>query len=280
MDSLEDPKRFFLGDIEEEDDDGSLMEKIGEAVRQYRKASRVHGLAVERGITVFTPMIGSEAKSLIPVPITEDHDFEKIIEELIKKYDAELQKYARRFVYHSRESEEVVKDIVQQSWTDAYRSMRNKHWHPITAAVFGYLSQVPSAGKEEPEEEKQANVRAWLYAIVRNNAIEYLMKEKAHPLFPYDPTNDDRECDEIDQPELAFMYKEHRTEIDQALEKLPEQIAKVLSLIIQGYTNVEIARKFNCSPNTVGSHLQRGRKYLPKVLSTKKDMRKRKKPTS
>jgi len=274
MDSLEDTKRFLFGD--EEDDDNSYMEAAYAEMRPYRKAWRVHGLASRNNVTVFTPKIGLEAEPVIPVPITIDEDFEK----LIKEYDKELRAYVLWSVYRSRETEEAVNDIMQQSWMRAYVFIKTPRWHPISAAVFSHVQQAPFAWQEGPEEIKQANVRAWLYAIVRHNIVDYLREEKERHLLPYDPDIDDRECDEMDQPELAFMYKEHRAEIDQALEKLPEQIAKVLSLTIQGYTNVEIARKFNCSPNTVGSHLQRGRKYLPKVLSTKKDMKKRKKPMS
>jgi hypothetical protein len=142
MDSLEEAKLQLLGGIEEDDD--SYIESIVEEMRPYRKAWHVHGLASRRNITVFTPKIGSEAKPLIPVPITEDDDFEK----LTKEYGPELREYAQQFVYRNRESEEVVKDIVQQSWMDAYHFMKKKRWHPISAAVFGHLSQVPSARKE------------------------------------------------------------------------------------------------------------------------------------
>jgi RNA polymerase sigma factor (sigma-70 family) len=277
MDSLEETKLQSLG-IEEEDD--SIMESIAEEIRLdnaiYGKARRVHRLASKSNIVVKTPRIGPEAKALIPAPITEDDDFKKLID----KYGEELQGYARRLVYRSRESGEVAADIVQESWMVAYRFMKSQSWRPISAAVLGHLSQVPAAWKEGPGEEKQANVRAWLYAIVHNKAVDHLMKEKAHPLFSYDPIDNDRACNEMDQPELAFMYKEHIAEIYQALEKLPEQISKVFNLIIQGYTNVEIAKELSCPPNTVASHVRRGRQYLREVLATKKNMRKRKKPSS
>jgi RNA polymerase sigma factor (sigma-70 family) len=273
MDSWEEAKLQLLGI---EDDDDSYMDDLTEEIRRddaiYGKARRVHGLARKRNITVFTPKIGREAEPLLPPPITEEDDFEK----LVKKYGAELRIYARRFV----NSEEVAADIVQRSWLKAYCFMQSKRWHPISSAVLGHLSQIPSAWEEESGEEKQVNERAWLYTIVHNNAIAYLMKEKVHLLSSYDPTYDDRECDEMDHPELAFMHKEHVAEIYQALEKLPEQISRVFKLILQGYTNVEIAKELSCSPSTVRSHVRRGRQYLPKVSETKKNMRKRKKPTS
>ena len=137
MDSLEEAKLRLLG-IEEDDD--LIMESIAEAIRLdnaiYGKALRVHDLGRKRNIDVKTPKIGPEAKALIPAPITEEDDFEK----LVKKFDPELRIYARRFVYRSREFEEVVNDIMQQSWMKAYHSMKNKRWHPITAAVFSQNS--------------------------------------------------------------------------------------------------------------------------------------------
>jgi RNA polymerase sigma factor (sigma-70 family) len=280
MDSQEDPKGFLLedtfGDIEE-DGDNSSMEALEEQIRLHRKAWQAHGLAVKRGITVFTPKIGLEAKAVIPVPVTIDEDFEK----LMKKHDKELRAYIRWSVHKSREPEKVVDDIMQQTWIKAYEFMKTQRWHPISAAVFSHIPQVPFTREVRPEKIKQANVRAWLFSIARRNIADYIREEKARHQSsdPYDLMDNNRECDEMDQPEVAWIYKEHIAEIDQAIEELPEAISRVFKLLRKGYSNTEIAKELGYPYGTVGSHVLRGRKYLRKALATKK-MRKRAKPAS
>ncbi len=135
MDSLEEAKLRLLGIEENEEDDDSFIDHLAEAVRyDYAtngKDRRVHGLASKRNITVNTPKIGLEAKALIPAPITEDDDFEK----LVKKYDPELRIHAWKLVYSSRRPKErefdtvgelTVKQLKQQNVRSEF-SLREPH---------------------------------------------------------------------------------------------------------------------------------------------------------
>lgn len=165
------------------------------------------------------------------------------IERLVKKdpiaFRAFHQEHVRlycQFGMRFIEDDEVVRDIVQE----AFIAM----WERI--ATF----------------REEAHVKAFLYATIRNRAINYLRDRKV----------------EIKGREKLFQLQNeaefHNIAIEEEMydflcrriERLPEMQREVLWMHVDGLSNEEIAKKLNISVNTVLTHKQRAKSELKSYI--------------
>ncbi|MEG0796613.1 MAG: RNA polymerase sigma-70 factor [Odoribacter sp.] len=108
------------------------------------------------------------------------------------------------------------------------------------------------------------NIKAWLYKVARNAAIDYLRHLKVidkNELLITEAMMYSSEIDETINEKLA-------TKIKQAINTLPKQCRIIICMnIIEGKKYTEISEELNISINTVRTQITRGYKKLREQLS-------------
>lgn len=118
------------------------------------------------------------------------------------------------------------------------------------------------------------NMKAWLFRILTNTFINSYRKRAAQP-----PTT---ELDDVEEsalyrhmtgagagtaePEQQVLDSVVDTEVQQALDELPERFRAVVLLDVEGFSYKEIAEMLEIPIGTVMSRLHRGRRALQKRL--------------
>ena len=113
-----------------------------------------------------------------------------------------------------------------------------------------------------------ANLKAWLFVIMRNAWLNQVRHNQSGPRFVELETNEDTE-DAHDNPHVVYLRKLEREQVREAIEKLPEAHREIVVLRdIEGFTYQEIAMVLDCPAGTVMSRLGRARAKLRAALST------------
>ena len=139
--------------------------------------------------------------------------------------------------YRMMNNREEAEDILQESFTDAFRSL----------PAFRYDSAFG----------------AWLKRITVNKCINALRKKKAE-LIPVDklpelPGEDDAE---MNMPGISVA------QVQQAMEQLPEGYRVVFSLyLLEGYDHAEISQIMGISEATSKSQYSRARQRMKEIIN-------------
>jgi len=150
---------------------------------------------------------------------------------------------------------------------DAFRSIVERH----QAALFGLVRCLGLDGHacedvvqeafleawrhREGFDPRRGSMRAWLYAIARNRALNALRKRRPVPLAILPERGED-----APEPE-AF------DRLDRALAALPfEQRAAFVLADVHGLTHEEVARIEGVAPGTIKSRTSRAREALRAAL--------------
>ena len=165
------------------------------------------------------------------------------IEKLVKKdpmaFRAFHQEHVRlycQFGLRFIDDMEAVRDIVQE----AFIAM----WERITTF------------------REEAHVKAFLYATIRNKAINYLRDwqveiKSREKMFQLQCEAEFRDI-AIEEEMYDFLCKR--------IERLPIMQRDVLWMHVDGFSNEEIAKKLNISVNTVLTHKQRAKNELKNYI--------------
>jgi RNA polymerase sigma-70 factor (ECF subfamily) len=147
-------------------------------------------------------------------------------------------RFARWMVRDHHDAE----DIVQESFVKAYRS---------AASLRGN------------------DVRPWLFAIVRNSAVNYLQRERAK-----DGPDAVTLASAAPDPEMSLARKRDRSRVRAAIGELPPEFREALLLReMEGMSYKEIAAVLNTPIGTVMSRLSRARQLLIEKLKTQQEAR-------
>lgn len=134
-----------------------------------------------------------------------------------------------------------AEDLVQETYVRAARAVNRPH--------------------------SDANLKGWLFVIMRNAWLNQVRHKKAGPLFVDLESNESsREAQE--NPHVVYLRKLEREQIREAIESLPDAYREIVVLRdIEGFTYQEIAMVLDCPAGTVMSRLGRARGRLRKLLS-------------
>ena len=165
-----------------------------------------------------------------------------------KAYNTLVLKYQDRLVfsvYKFLKDFELAQDIAQEAFIKAYKNIEK----------FRGDSQFYT----------------WIYRIAINTA-KNVISTKARASEVYDNDTADQLLSESattsENPENILQAEQLRSEINKALQNLPEDIRVTLSLReFDGLSYEEIAKVLNCPIGTVRSRIHKGREMLDQTFS-------------
>ena len=115
--------------------------------------------------------------------------------------------------------------------------------------------------------DSNANLKGWLFVIMRNAWLNQVRHKNAGPLF-VDLDSNESTGDAQDNPHVVYLRKLEREQVREAIESLPDTYREIVLLRdIEGFTYQEIATVLDCPAGTVMSRLGRARGRLRKMLS-------------
>lgn len=156
--------------------------------------------------------------------------------DLADRYAARLLNYAAKMVRRGAQAEDLVQEALLRVWTNRERYRAEGH------------------------------VAAYLYQITHRLCLDYL-KSAAHRRLngEFEP---ERTAHGAPGPERLLEERERMTQLEKALDSLPERQKSALLLRTQeGLSQKEIARVLGESEETVESLLARARRTLKQALT-------------
>ncbi|HMS65044.1 MAG TPA: RNA polymerase sigma factor [Ignavibacteria bacterium] len=110
----------------------------------------------------------------------------------------------------------------------------------------------------------ESKFSTWLHSIAVNQFLMHLRSEKRET----DKTEEFGKENDTGLSKALQLQNDQRIDLENAIEKLPEQARTVLVLHdIEGYKHIEISKMMNIQSGTSKAHLHRARKILRKELS-------------
>ena len=166
--------------------------------------------------------------------------------------------------------EELVKQYLKPIYGFVFYYAKNRaDAEDLTQEVF--LRVWKNFKKIDPEK----NLKAWLFRIAKNTALDWLKKKKAVPFSNFEDAEGDNPVldqltDPAPLPDELFARADLAEQLNAALAKLPENQREVLTLYYLGQLNLpEIAESLKQPLNTIKSRHRRGlialRQYLTKI---------------
>lgn len=158
-------------------------------------------------------------------------DNAKALKTLYEKYFSVLCCFAFKFVKTKYLAEEVVSDVFLKIWLDKKKI------------------------------EIKTNLKAYLYAAVRNQSINYLKKKKIH-LEEIETIVKEKKVSDLNADQLVTS-EEFKNDIDNLLQQLPEKRQIIFRLNrLDGLSYKEIAEILSISIHTVQNQMVAAVKFL------------------
>ncbi|MFC1711639.1 RNA polymerase sigma factor [Patescibacteria group bacterium] len=177
-------------------------------------------------------------EDLVVLVRTKNKEF---YEELVKRYQNKLLRYAKYLLFDSREAE----DVVQAAFIKAYKNLNG----------FNVKKKFSS----------------WIYRIVHNEAVNIIKKIKRRKNISLDKNA--FLADKIkgkENIELNLEKKETIKITNKLLFKLPEKYKRPLILcFLEDKSYIEISEILRIPVNTVGTRISRGKALLKKICLKK-----------
>jgi RNA polymerase sigma-70 factor (ECF subfamily) len=124
-----------------------------------------------------------------------------------------------------------------------------------------YLRATRAFGRLSPD----ANLKAWLFAIMRNIWLNQLRAAGARPEFVDIDAEEEADLPDpaTDDPYIILVREMERETVRSAIERLPDHYREVVVLRdLEGFSYQQIATMLQCPAGTVMSRLGRARKRL------------------
>lgn len=102
--------------------------------------------------------------------------------------------------------------------------------------------------------------KAYLYKSLRNNAVQYLQRQKPQTELDRSLRNDS------DDVLHNIVVEEVHREIIQAIERLPQQRRRIVEMTLAGLSQDEIADQMNISTNTVKTQKRKAYAFMRSEL--------------
>ncbi len=151
--------------------------------------------------------------------------------ELFRDYYPSLLHFAFQILKNRHDAEDIVQDVFMNMW------------------------------RTRPTFENETAMKAWLYMVTRNRALDVLKKKS--------PVYTDVSAFEQLEQEVDLIVKEEAFRLlDAAIEQLPDRTREVIRLSLDNYSVKEVAEKLNITVNTVKTLKSRAYKFLKEQCCT------------
>ena len=170
---------------------------------------------------------------------------EKALKLIMEQWYSKLFNFAEGYLYNQENTREVVQDVFLLLWDHRQKLDDN------------------------------TSLNAYLFTLTRNRCIDFIRRERLLLQFRTDKKDEYIQlCDSfnaLSDPILDDIFaKELQTEIDRAVNSLPDQCRKVFTLSREkGMKNREICDMLNLSQKTVESHMTKALKTIRTTLERK-----------
>jgi RNA polymerase sigma-70 factor (ECF subfamily) len=159
---------------------------------------------------------------------------------------------------------------------DALGELLTRYEESLTLFIYSFVRNIDDAedlaldafavlAASDKKFKGLSTFKTWLFAIGRNQARQYLRKNRLHVQF------DENESDITDDmtPELPLLQEEKNRQLYMAMARLNDDYRRVLILkYFQGMGCGEMARVLDRSEKQVSDLLYRGKQALKKELET------------
>lgn len=116
-------------------------------------------------------------------------------------------------------------------------------------------------------EPGRGSARGWIYAIIRNHALNMLRDGKREDLVSGDKLEEMQESEQIDQIMASWQRLENGSRLHECLGALEESRRKtILMAYVGGYTHGEIAGRLRLPLGTAKSWIKRGLSALRECM--------------
>jgi len=162
---------------------------------------------------------------------------------LIARYEQKMNRYAKRFLFDSEESKDLIQDLFIKAYVNIQSFDAERRFSP------------------------------WIYRIAHNVLINAGKKKSRSLLSSFDPDLLLPMHAEAETPETEAVKKEVRAMLDKGLAKISPKYREPLVLhYFEELGYQEIADVLQIPISTVGVRLKRGREALKKEVGTKKSI--------
>jgi RNA polymerase sigma-70 factor, ECF subfamily len=156
---------------------------------------------------------------------------------ILERYEQKILRYGRRFLFDTRE----VEDVVQEVFLKSYQNIRSF--------------------------DAKRKLSSWLYRIAHNEFVNVLRKKGRAPISFFDPETIFPHPVSSEIPEKDFAAAETKAMLDKVLDKLPTKYQEPLVLhYIEEIDYKEIAEVLHLPVSTVGVRIMRAKKLLREYL--------------
>lgn len=168
---------------------------------------------------------------------------QELYEEIVKRYQAKLLRYAETIVRSSDQAADVVQQAFIKAFTNLHGFNRNKKFS------------------------------SWIYRIVHNEAINQIKKYRKEHSLERNDWPEDIFTDKSQAAQEKLEGKEIKNAINQALDKLPIKYRSVLTLsYLEDKSYEEISDILKIPTNTVGTRISRGKKLLAYIYQQQEQL--------
>ncbi|MBP5365940.1 MAG: RNA polymerase sigma-70 factor [Bacteroidales bacterium] len=165
--------------------------------------------------------------------------------------------------------------LVTQGDEDAFRSLFEKYYTPLTVFADKYLADIDAAVDvvqslfisiyERRQELKVVAIKPFLYQSVRNRCLNELKHQKVHSNFAESEIQTTDEA--ANSTEELIEAAELEVRLMNAIDKLAPQCKRIFQMSrFEGVSNAEIAESLGISKRTVETQISNALQTLRKLL--------------
>jgi RNA polymerase sigma-70 factor (ECF subfamily) len=179
-----------------------------------------------------------EDKKLVEVFLDGD---DLAFQELVRKYLKPVYNFLFRFV----SDRAVLDDLTQETFVKAWKNLKRY--------------------------DNSKSFKAWIFAIAKNTAFDYLKKKKTIPFSAFEDEDGNSQLDNISDeailPDELLSQAEAQDNLEELLKKIPDHYRIILLMRYKDDLSLnEIAEVLGKSYNTIKSQHQRALEALKRII--------------
>lgn len=179
---------------------------------------------------------------------------------------------------YTRHTDQELLRLIQKKDEEAFKVLFDRYYEALFKNAYVHLPS-PTLVEEMVEDvfvnfwkkagelDTQGNVRAYLYATLRNIVLHHLRSERTRSFYLRKLRSLRTKPNKAESIQKLF-YKETEEKIKEAIDSLSPKCREAFTLSrYEDLSYMEIAEKMNISVNTVENHISKALKILRRELN-------------